>query len=143
MTVTLDDEVFSLDVTGEKWFARITKPFGFAIDGVRGVVPVGFLTDFASTPFHIRSRAPQLKRPSVIHDLYCQHLGTPTDCPPLGWWGTNEMFREAMFTCGAPFIERWNDWLWVSGWTAFHWDADIQRIRGAELHKLHLASLMA
>jgi hypothetical protein len=87
------------------------------------VVPVGFLTDFASVPQAVQWLVPTTGRytmAAVLHDWLCTEgirlgLISPRDVDAL--------FRRVMREAGVPLVRRW------LMWTAVRWGALLNPVR--------------
>ena len=134
MEVILDPTALLETVPGSgKRLFRLARRFNFIIDGAYGYADEGFITDLASTPLGIDNDEPYILRAAILHDLYCQHAGSPPNCPTLTRAQTNRAFREAMRFCGASFSRRWIAWIGVTAWTFFNWHPEIVANRRTSL----------
>jgi hypothetical protein len=93
-------------------------------DGVRAVVPRGFITDLASQPRLSRAVLDicgPSREPAVLHDwLYCKQ--EDADGRPISREFADDLFRTALRVCGAGPITRNTYWsgVRVGGW--LYWD---------------------
>lgn len=89
-------------INGKAW--KIDEAFVYAINGYRVMVPVGFITDFASVPrFFWRILPPtgSYGKAAVIHDYLYQY-------PAINAYQNNELFRTKVFSrkdCDRVFLE--------------------------------------
>lgn len=90
------------------------------------VVPVGFVTDLASTPFHVDDNGPS-RRPSATHDALYKLLRR------LGKDFADAFLRDAILAEGGGHLRAWVYWCGVR--TVFGrraWDGDGQPVSATD-----------
>ncbi len=102
--------------------AIIRREWEVTIDGVTYIIPVGFKTDFMSSP--TRSLLGNVQRWAVLHDYLYKMNGLPRRHADF-------LMRRAMRLCGVNPVLCWTVWLAVR---CFGWHAWGQH-RRAESHK--------
>lgn len=104
---------------GKRWV--LTRPLVYQGERQTFVVPVGFVTDFASVPRILMSLVPPIgtwTRAAVLHDWLCTvgiELGLVSSRDADG------IFRRVMREEGVNFVLRWLMWVAVR-WAAFNND---------------------
>ena len=89
---------------------RVIVPFEFASEVVQRIIriPVGFITDFASTPRLLWVFLPPTGRWSkaaVVHDMLYQHPECLT--PRVTWMAANRTLLEGCEALSVNWLTRW------------------------------------
>jgi hypothetical protein len=93
------------------------------------IVPVGFLTDFASVPAMVQWLIPSTgtyTQAAILHDYFCA-VGIRNG--EISARDTDGVFRRVMRELETPPLRRWLIW------TGVRWGAAINPIRRPEWHK--------
>lgn len=112
--------VFDVQFSGQPKFQPVDGPnrlfdvlddFGFTINGIAGIVPKGFRTDFASIPgpleVVLENDDPRILRPSLVHDLLCKNKGILGGLfPHYSSRDAARILVDGMKTCGASDLLR-------------------------------------
>ena len=98
---------------------QLLEPFVYVTSTAHVItVPAGFVTDGASSPFHILIRRwnGHYSTAVLLHDwLYkCLRLGTPDPAAPIRKEADAILF-EGMAKCGVNFWVEWGVWFLVRG----------------------------
>ncbi|WP_330178689.1 DUF1353 domain-containing protein [Nocardia sp. NBC_01503] len=92
------------EVDAVRWRMQVPLTYRAAADIF--IVPVGFVTDFASVPRPLIWLIPRYgtyTRAAILHDYLCEHR-------PVGRSDADGIFRRVLRECGVSRIQRWMMW---------------------------------
>lgn len=111
------ENTLKMEVVRAGW--KLLEPFRYNSETLDRVVivPTGYVTDLASVPRVMRWLVPvanaKNRKAAVVHDWLCSK--GVQESMGISQRQADEVFREALTSCGVSFIGRWSMWLPVRG----------------------------